>query len=133
MSILNDPKLFKSFATIVRMLIQGELTGGSDGSVIGNIGDRLKVNSVNILAMVRASGLNVGETYDVIIGVPMGSDTLVQFELAGVCQFQIVVTETSTTFKLFKRDCVFDLLQRDGFRLLQRNGDGLLIRGIIPV
>ena len=77
-------------------------------------------------------GLTSGESFDKIeSGVNGFADQILEFSLAGVCQFQLLFSLTSSTvFTILKRACEGPLLQEDGFNLLQENGDKLLAEGL---
>ena len=135
-----------SSSSIFRV-IQGlvGIFGGTDGTQIGNVGDRIKtdtgISSIDLtisalLNLTTGSGFLIGEEYDLIeyglIGGPDGR-SLLTFSLLGISQFQVLIDLVSNeSFTIQKRASLYNLLQEDGFGVLQENGDNLLIEGLIP-
>jgi len=88
------------------------------------------------LAMVRSSGLHVGESYDRIAGVEIIENTYsIEYSLSGVCQFIIQVENGASgeSFLIQKTECEGFLLQENGDNLLQETGDVLKTQGLIPI
>jgi len=124
-------------------LYQIKLRGATDGTLIGNKGSALNVNiesaqlsQTDYLAMSRSAGFSDGELYDkIIIGVVIPDEqAILQYELADICQFQIIVAKAGiNSVQLLKQACEFYLLQENGDKLLQENLDTLRVQGLIPV
>lgn len=97
-------------------------------------GTQTTINKAEVLGLTKSSGLQDGETYDSIIaGAVDANENVIQYELAGICQFQIEINFVNgENFSIIKRVCEFDLLQEDGFVLLQENGDALRTQGLVP-
>ena len=97
-------------------------------------GTQDKINRAEVLGLTKSSGLQDGETYDSIIAGPIDAEeNVIQYELGGICQFQIeIVFVGPQNFRITKRVCEFDLLQENGFVLLQENDDALRTEGLVP-
>lgn len=124
--------------------VQGwvKLKGDTDGTKVGNVGDRLKSDSVvssfkyntsTLLHMTRSSGLLEGETYDHIVYSEVGNSGILEFDLVKVAQFQLVITVTDQmNWEIFKREPTATLTQEDGDNLLQEDGSNILAQGLLP-
>ena len=103
---------------------------------VDNDAARRVVKPTSIETLLNLStivGLTSGETFDEIqSGLNLDGQMILEFSLAGACQFQLALTLTSSTvFNILKRPCEGFLLLEDGFGLLQENGDNLLAQGLI--
>jgi hypothetical protein len=122
---------------------QTKLKGDTDGTLIGNDGDRLLTdsyisevkiteNTIALFGAAQSSGLLVGESYDEVryVGAPMPSFV---YYLEGIEQFTIEITVNSQTdWRVVKALPFGFLLQENGDIILQENGDSLLVQGLIP-
>ena len=119
------------------------LKGDTDGTLIGNDGDRLLTDSYisevkvteNTLALfgaAQSSGLLTGEPYDEVRYMTSPIPALVYY-LAGVEQFFIeIIINSQTDWRVVKVLPFGFLLQENGDILLQENGDSLLVQGLLP-
>jgi len=91
------------------------------------------LSTADLIGMTRSAGFSDGESYDKIeAGNFSLSQQLLEYSLAGVCQFQIeIIDNGGGSFSITKRICTGFLLQEDGFKILQENGDALLAQGLI--
>jgi len=88
----------------------------------------------SLFTLANIAGFIESESFDLIEGGLVNGGLIIQFTLAGICQFQLVFTlSTPLTFSIFKRPCEFFLLQQNGDKILLQNGiDKLLIQGLVP-
>lgn len=109
---------------------QGTYGLDNDSNVAQRVISTLTVD--HLVNLVLNSTLLSGVTYDQIFAGANGEgDFVLQFDLLGICQTQAVINITNgTTWTITKRICIADLVQEDGFDILQENGDNLLAQGL---
>jgi len=105
-----------------------------DGETTINVFAENGIGLNELLRVASSSGLVDSGLFDkVVYGKIDEVRHILEYSLSDICQFQIVLTYTSTSsWQVLKRPCEFPMLQEDGFYLLQENGDQLLVQGLVP-
>ena len=96
----------------------------------GDVKTSIDINTA--MNMTRSAGFHVGEQYDTVSTADVNGTKLLQYDLAGICQFQVELDVDGTNFTITKRICEFFLLQENGDKLLQETGDALKTQGLVP-
>lgn len=101
-----------------------------DTNVTRRVTQSLTAN--DLISIAINSQVIAGTSYDEVVASLNGANnTLLTFNLVGACQTQVLITFISgTNWTIINRGCIADLVQEDGFDILQENGDKLLAEGM---
>ena len=122
------------------------IKGGTDETIIGNEGDRLKTTSTSniedidfsnktltLFNFVQSTGFLNGESYNNIIYTVDNGFAFLSYRLNGIEQFILRINVTNQThWEINKNFPTGFLLQENGDKILQEDSDALLAQGLLP-